>query len=76
MDTTTVTSKGQIVIPARIRKRYKIDKGTKICFMERGGELALRPVTAETIRRAMGSVKTGGKALRALMDEKKREKRR
>ena len=35
MDTTQVTSKGQLVVPARLRRKYGIKAGTKVRFIDR-----------------------------------------
>ena len=70
----TVTTKGRVVIPAEIRKRHEIKKGTKICFSENGPDIILRPVTRRTIEAMRGSLKTHGNLLKALMEEKKVER--
>ncbi|MCX6354419.1 MAG: AbrB/MazE/SpoVT family DNA-binding domain-containing protein [Candidatus Aureabacteria bacterium] len=74
METSMVTTKGQIVIPSKIRHRHKIKKGTKVCFLENGNDIILRPVTDDYIEELKGSLKTGGRALKALLDEKRRER--
>ncbi|HHT9125810.1 MAG TPA: AbrB/MazE/SpoVT family DNA-binding domain-containing protein [Candidatus Brocadiia bacterium] len=74
METTTVTVKGQIVIPSRIRRRYGIKKGTRVCLIERNGEIILKPITQEYIRKLAGILDGKGKALKALMKEKERER--
>lgn len=51
---TVVTSKGQLVIPAAIRRRYRIGKGTEIRIEEVPGGLLLRPVTEDAIDRVCG----------------------
>ena len=33
MEEAYVTSKGQLVVPARLRRKYGIKPGTKICFV-------------------------------------------
>lgn len=44
MATATVTSKGQITIPAETRERLRLKVGSKIDFVEnRDGEIVLRP---------------------------------
>ena len=73
----TVTSKGQVVIPAEFRRQLGIRKGTKVSFSQQGGRLILQPVTAEFIRSLRGSWK--GKPgepspLDVLMDERRRER--
>ena len=40
-----VNAKGQIVIPADIRNRFEIRRGTKIAFIEKEGRLLIQPVT-------------------------------
>ena len=51
-----MTSKGQLVIPAEIRRRYRIKKGTEIRIEEVPGGLLLRPVTEDAIDRLCGSL--------------------
>lgn len=74
METGTVTTKGQVVIPARIRHRHKIKKGTKVCFIDRPDEIVLKPVTDEYIDRVKGQLGTKGAALKELQREKVRER--
>lgn len=68
-----VTSKGQLVIPARLRKRLKIKKGTVVAFTEDNGRLILQPVTPEWIASLKGSLKGGG-ALEYLLAERKKDR--
>ena len=39
METSVVTVKGQVVVPANIRRKFGIKKGTKIAFIEQNGKL-------------------------------------
>ncbi|MBI3300229.1 MAG: AbrB/MazE/SpoVT family DNA-binding domain-containing protein [Elusimicrobia bacterium] len=75
METGVVTIKGQVVIPSKIRHRHQIKKGTKVCFIERGDEIILKPVTDEYIDKLRGSLGTKGAVLRSLIEEKGREKK-
>jgi AbrB family looped-hinge helix DNA binding protein len=52
--TVTVTAKGQISIPARIRKRLRIEKGVRLRIEERGDEIVLTPLTPEYLDRMAG----------------------
>ncbi|MGA7358214.1 MAG: AbrB/MazE/SpoVT family DNA-binding domain-containing protein, partial [Candidatus Sulfotelmatobacter sp.] len=45
----TVKAKGQVVIPVDIRRRFQIDEGTRVAFLEEGGRLFVQPVTDEFI---------------------------
>ncbi|MBD3204042.1 AbrB/MazE/SpoVT family DNA-binding domain-containing protein [Candidatus Woesearchaeota archaeon] len=41
METVKVSSRGQIVIPEKIRKKLNIKKGTKLIMTERGKKIIL-----------------------------------
>ena len=74
VETSVVTTKGQLVIPARLRRRYGIKKGTLIAFAEDDGRIIVQPVTREFIRGLRGSLKGEPSALEVLLDERKRER--
>ena len=63
METTIVTVKGQIVIPSRIRRLYGIKKGTRVCLIERNGEIILKPITREYIEKMAGILNGNAKVL-------------
>jgi AbrB family looped-hinge helix DNA binding protein len=42
---TTVSSKGQIVIPVSFRESMEIERGTRIAFRQEGARLILEPDT-------------------------------
>ena len=69
-----VTSKGQLVIPARLRRRFGIRKGTLVSFLEDNGRLVVQPVTPEFIRGLRGSLKGEPFALKALLEDRNRER--
>lgn len=52
-----VTSKGQMVVPSAIRRRYGIKPGTRINFVEENGCIIFQPVTREYIRSFRGIFK-------------------
>ena len=74
MTTTTVTAKGQIVIPSAIRQHLNIKKGTRLCVLEKNNEIILQPLTREYFENTAGILKTKGKLTQTLMDERKKEK--
>lgn len=74
METAVVTVKGQIVIPSRLRRRYGIKKGTRVCLIERNGEIILKPITREYFDKMAGILGKEGKPLEALRKEKERER--
>ena len=75
METSIVTSKGQVVIPSKLRRKYGIKNGTRIHFYEVNGEMRIVPVTPELIDKNIGLLGTKGRLMRALQEEKKRERK-
>ncbi|OFV98693.1 MAG: hypothetical protein A3F68_00450 [Acidobacteria bacterium RIFCSPLOWO2_12_FULL_54_10] len=71
-----VGPKGQIIIPARLRRKHGIKSGTQVSVYERGTEIIFQPLTDEYIRSMAGIARTWGKGdlLKALMDMKKTER--
>jgi AbrB family looped-hinge helix DNA binding protein len=57
---TAVTIKGQVVIPAKLRHRLGIKKGTKLHVEERNGEIVLRPLNKEYFQKVSGILKGSG----------------
>lgn len=70
---TYVTVKGQIVIPAALRRKYGIKNGTKIIVTDIGDAIVLKPVTEQYLRSLQGSLKGKG-GLKTLMDERRKDK--
>lgn len=76
MPTTIVTTKGQIVIPSKIRRKYNIKKGTRLYIEENGTEIILKPVTAEYIENLAGILATKGKLTKLLLEERAKDRER
>jgi len=74
METSVVTVKGQVVVPANIRRKFGIKKGTKIAFIEQNGKLLIQPLDKNYFESLAGILGTEGKMLKSLMEDKKRER--
>ena len=74
MDRAVVTAKGQIVIPAKLRRKFGIEKGTQVCVYERDGEIAIKPIIDDYLRNMAGMAGTKGKLLKTLMAGKAKER--
>ena len=50
MNSSVLTTKGQIVIPKELRDKYKLNPGTKVFFEETAAGIILKQVDAAFIR--------------------------
>jgi AbrB family looped-hinge helix DNA binding protein len=64
METSIVTIKGQIVVPAKIRKKFGIKKSTKIAFIEQNGKLIIQPLDKNYFERLAGVLGTNGEKVK------------
>jgi AbrB family looped-hinge helix DNA binding protein len=74
METSVVAAKGQIVVPAKIRRKFGIKKGTKIAFVEQNGKLMIQPLDKNYFKSLAGILGTDGDMLKGLMEDKKKER--
>jgi AbrB family looped-hinge helix DNA binding protein len=56
MESSVLTTKGQIVIPKGLRDKYKLTPGTKVFFDETAEGIILKPVDAGFIKGAKGMI--------------------
>ena len=77
LETVWFTTKGQVVIPLRIRKQFNIEDGTKAVVQATSEGILLKPVTAALIRRGRGILKrtSGGEPSLEDWAEHKRSER-
>jgi len=74
MYTTIVTTKGQIVIPSKIRRRMNLKKGSKLLVEEKENEIILRPLTQAYFSSLSGKISTKGKLSELLLKKRKEQK--
>ena len=77
-DTVLFTTKGQIVIPAWLRKEFQIEAGSKAIVQPTPDGILLKPVTRHTIAKLHGILKhkPGDKPLAEEWAEHKREEKK
>jgi AbrB family looped-hinge helix DNA binding protein len=73
-ESSIISSKGQIVIPAKLRRRYGLKEGTTVVFQEDRGRLVLEPGNHAAIYSLQGSLK--GFPLEADLFEERQEERK
>ena len=63
-DSVCFTTKGQVVIPAWLRREFHIENGTRAIVQSTPEGILLKPVTAAAIKRGFGLLKRkpGGKS--------------
>ena len=69
-----VTTKGQIVIPKKIREKYGIYPSTLIRWIEKKDGILMVPDTEDSIVAARGMLKGTG-MLKAYLKEKKKDRK-
>lgn len=74
--TAKVSSKGWVVIPASLRRRYQIEPGQEIRIVDYGGVLSLVPPLEDPVRDTRGMLAGGTSLTEALLEERRRERER
>ena len=69
MDSVYVTTRGRIVIPARLRRIL----GIKVCFIEHKNDILFQPITKPYIRRLCGMLKSTTSVTAELLTERKKD---
>ena len=72
-ETVNFGTKGQVVIPRRLRKEFEIEEGTKATVISTPEGILLKPITSTYIKSLRGSLK-GTKAMEVFMAERRRER--
>jgi AbrB family looped-hinge helix DNA binding protein len=76
MTTATISSKGWIVIPSELRRKYNLRSGSRIVLVDYGGVLALVPAFSDPLEQAAGLLKHGPSLTEALLVERSQERAR
>ena len=68
MHQSAVTIKGQVTIPASIRRKLGLHQGDKVVFMEEGNKIYLQPMQ-DKVEAAFGLITPSKSATLEEMDE-------
>ena len=65
METTTLTSKGQVTVPKAVRQQLGLRQGTRVTFVVEGDHAVLRPAVPQRAapQSGFGMVKVSGPAV-------------
>jgi AbrB family looped-hinge helix DNA binding protein len=70
---TAVTKRGQTVIPAAIRKRYHIDTGVQLVWLDDGENIRVVPIPADPVQALRGRAR-GKRITEHLLAERKKDR--
>jgi AbrB family looped-hinge helix DNA binding protein len=63
-----------MVVPAKIRRKLKIKKGTKVVIIEQEDGFIVKPVNGKYFEHFAGILPGKGKATKALLEERRKER--
>ena len=75
IDSVWFTTKGQVVIPAWLRRQFEIEDGTKAVVQATADGILLKPITAALIKQGRGVLKHKP-GRQSSADERDQHKRR
>ena len=73
MQSVKVLAKGQVVIPASIRKKYRIQPGSEIQIFEYGNLIYLVPPSKDPVKEAMGCLPATPPLSEDLLKERRKD---
>jgi AbrB family looped-hinge helix DNA binding protein len=77
MTISRATVKGQVIIPAQLRKKFNIKKGTRVAISEgEGNVIVIKPLPDDPIEASRGMLKGKSSLTKALLKERREEARR
>ncbi len=76
MPSVKVSSKGWVVIPAELRRKYKLKPGTRVQFVDYGDVISLVRALDDPIEESRGMLKGGPSLTKALLRERAEERER
>lgn len=74
METSILTSKGQLLIPKRLREKYGIEPGIKVIFEETDGGVLVKPMNEQFFKQYIGILKGNGNLKQEMKQFKQEEK--
>ena len=76
--TTTISSRGQVVLPAPVRRKLRLRKGMRlrIVMEDKRDEVILQPIQPKPLSEWRGAFPGAGRALEYLKEERKKDRER
>ena len=69
MASVTVSQKGRVVIPAELRRKYRLTSGSQVLVIDYGGVLSLVPPLKQPVDETKGMLTGDSSLTQTLLDE-------
>jgi AbrB family looped-hinge helix DNA binding protein len=77
MTISRATFKGQVIIPAPLRKKFNIKKGTRVAIIEgEGNVIIIKPLSDDPIEASRGVLKGKTSMIKSLLKDRREEAKR
>lgn len=71
-----ISSKGWVVIPADLRRKYRLEPGDEVQIVDYGGVLSLIPIFGDPVAKGVGLLSGDRSLTGALLTEREKERKR
>jgi AbrB family looped-hinge helix DNA binding protein len=72
----TISNKGWVVIPAKLRKKYRLEPGSKVHVVDYGGVLTLIPAVDDPVKNVAGMLRGDRLLTEALIESRQEDRKR
>jgi AbrB family looped-hinge helix DNA binding protein len=76
MKMATLSEKGQIVVPSKIRRKLGLKRGSRVVIIEEPNGFCVRPVERPYFEQYAGLLRGKGKGTKALLKDRRKERER
>lgn len=68
-----ISSKGWLVIPADLRRKYRLQPGTRVTVVDYGGVLSLVPIADDAVAASAGALSSATSLTGAVVEQHRQE---
>ncbi len=76
MNTSTLSEKGWVVIPQKLRERYGLKKGDRVHVIDYGGVISIVPASEAPIKTSVGMLKGKTSLVKELAKSRRQDAER
>ena len=74
--TKRISTKGQVVVPARLRKKHNLDPGSPVVVEEKDGQIVIVPLPKDPVEASFGILREAEGLAEELLRDRRSEKKR